>query len=220
MTSAIVVSKERATEVTHEIQRIKSSLVDNMLYLGELLSEARANSYPEMLGFQSFGEWLDASGLDMSERQAYYLVKIVDNARALDIGRDTLQKSKMSKLKEIFALDPAENAAQIKDLVERSADMKLDDVRKAVNEIRQKVGLEPTRWQNFRVTDTQAQMIAECLEMARLLYGQVVKDDGEVVEATDGTLLSDVICPMFLDAAKQELREQRSAEYANIIEVE
>jgi hypothetical protein len=216
MTTALTVSKERASEVTNEIKRIKSSLVDNMLYLGELLSEARANSYPELLGFQSFGEWLESSGLDMSERQAYYLVKIVDNSRALGIDRDLLQASKLSKLKEIFALDPAVNAEQIKELVAQSADMTLDKVRTRVNEIRQKGGLEATRWCNFRVTDTQAEMIANALEMARMLYGQVVLPDGEVREATDGTLLADVIAPMFLDEAKMQIREQQEDSYAII----
>lgn len=196
-----VLPEARATQVTEEVRQIKSHLAKSLLYLGQLLSEARSNNYPEMLGFSSFGEWLEDSGLDMSERQAYYLIKIVDNAKALDIPSEQLEGAKMSKLKEIFALDPSTHGDDIKRLLTASTTMKLEDVRHSVNELRSGVGLEPTSWMNFRVTDSQLAHIHHALEQARMEYGQNENPDtNEVTEAPNGTLLADVICNGYLQS--------------------
>lgn len=216
----LVVANSRAIELTNTVKSLKSKLVDNLLHLGELLSEARLNDYPQELGFDSFAEWLEDTGLDMSERQAYYLIKIVDNARSLGIPREQLQQSKMSKLKEIFALDPATQGEQIKQLVAASADMKLKEVRAKVAEARGTAGLEPTTWRNFRVTESQAQVIDFSLANARMDYGQFVDENtGEVTEATDGTLLADVICQGYKDNRDREQSERNQQEYGTVIDV-
>lgn len=190
--------EQRAKELTAEVKKIKSNLVNGLLYLGSLLSEARANEYPQVLGYESFGGWLDDSGLDMSERQAYYLIKVVDNAKFLGIETKQLEASKMSKLKEIFSLDPNEFGDKIKDLVAKSPDMKLDEIRYAVGNIRADGGLEPTSWFNLRVTESQKIMLQTALEDAQLVWGQRTLPDGTVLEATDATLLVDVICSHFV----------------------
>jgi hypothetical protein len=221
MHTTALVPVERAKEVTALVKDVKANLVDNLLYLGELLSEAKANSYAEMLGFSSFAEWLDSSGLDMSERQAYYLIKIIDNAKTLGIEKQSLSESKMSSLKEIFSLDPVTHAEQIKELVAKSPEMKLNQVRDEVESIKSGSGLEPTTWLNFRVTDTQALVIRQALGMAGMQYGQLVNPDTqEVTEASNGTLLADVICTTYTQAAQQDETDRREHEYANIINVE
>jgi hypothetical protein len=197
-----VVPEQRAVQVTDEVRQIKLHLAKSLLYLGQLLSEARSNNYPEMLGFSSFGDWLKDSGLDMSERQAYYLIKIVDNAQSLGITQEQLEASKMSKLKEIFTLDPATQGDRIRDLVSASQELTLEEVRHEVNSLRSEVGLEPTSWMNFRVTDSQLTAIKFAIEQAQLDYGQNVSETGDVTEASNGTLLSDVICQGYLTGRK------------------
>lgn len=197
-------TESRAETVTLEVRQIKSDLANRLIYLGELLSESRSNGYPEQLGFESFGAWLEDSGLDMSERQAYYLVKIVDNAKQLGIPRKSLEASKMSKLKEIFSLNPDEHGNRMRDLVEASADLKLEEVRQEVATLRSGVGLEPTSWFNFRVTDSQKQQISHALATARMEYGQNVDPNtGDVTEAPNATLLADVICNAYLQSIDQ-----------------
>ena len=195
-------TEQRAAQVTDEVRQIKLHLAKSLLYLGQLLSEARRNNYPELLGFSSFGDWLKDSGLDMSERQAYYLIKIVDNAKSLGISREQLEASKMSKLKEIFTLDPVTQGDRIRDLVEASKDLTLEEVRSEINNLRSEVGLEPTTWMNFRVTESQVTAIKFAIEQAQLDYGQNVSETGEVTEASNGTLLADVICQGYITGRK------------------
>src|SRR6185437_6425653 len=116
-TEELTVSNERAAEVLAKISAIKDGITETAFELGDLLSEVRKNEYHSVWGFPSFGEWLGQSGLDMSERTAYYLVKIVDTSKALGISRDQLKAVKMSKLKAIFTLDANEHAEEIKALV-------------------------------------------------------------------------------------------------------
>lgn len=199
--------QSRAKHVSTEVRKIKAHLVNNLLYLGTLLSEARANDYPQLLGFDTFALWLEDSGLDMSERQAYYLIKIVDGAKQLEIPLPQLEASKLSKLKEIFALDLVTHGDSIKQLVADSAALKLHEVRDRVQALRSEQGLEPTSWLNFRVTESQAGFIHEALAKARMEYGQVVVGD-EVIEATDGTLLADVICTTYIqDINEREFQD-------------
>jgi hypothetical protein len=221
MSSTAIVPTERAEQLTLEVRALKSNMIDNLLTLGELMSEAKANNYAEVLGFSSFKAWLDDSGLDMSERQAYYLIKIVDNARSLGIERKQLADSKMSKLKEIFSLSPIDHADKIKDLINKAPELSLEQVRNEVESTKTNAGLEPTTWMNFRVTESQAIMIRSAFEMAALQYGQIVNEEtNEVHEASHGTLLADVICNGYMQAALGEEEARRKNEYTNIIDVE
>jgi hypothetical protein len=196
----------RAKEVFTTIKGIKTHLSDNLLTLGELLSEARSNGYAELMGYDSFGSYLEATELDMSERQAYYLIKIIDNSRTLGITRDELKASKMSKLKEIFSLDPAVHGNDIKQLVAESADSKLEEVKAAVERIRSDGKTEATTWRNFRVTESQAQVIDQAIEQVKEDYGDVVNGSTGEIENVSDSRAFELICIEYTNTNQHNLR--------------
>jgi uncharacterized protein with ParB-like and HNH nuclease domain len=188
--TAIVPTNERAQAVDAQIRELRVNLVDNFLHLGELLSEAKENNYAEALGYDNFAHWLEESGVDMSERQAYYLIKIINNARGLGISREELAGAKMSKLKEIFTLDPETQGDKIKQLVADSGSLKLDDIRERVHQARHADGQERLTWRNFKVSESQAETIDAAVERAKRELGTIIEHDtGEVIEPTDGRAL-------------------------------
>lgn len=206
MTSELAVQTDRAKEVFSTIKGIKTHLSDNLLTLGELLSEARGNGYAELMGYDSFGTYLEATELDMSERQAYYLIKIIDNSKALGIGRDQLKASKMSKLKEIFSLDPNAHADQIKQLVAESADSKLEEVKAAVERIRSDGQTEPTTWRNFRVTESQAQVINQAIDQVKEDYGDVINGSTGEIEVVSDSRALELICVEYTNTNQHNLQ--------------
>jgi hypothetical protein len=198
VSEALAVSSVRVEEVKQRISQLKSNLVENMLELGELFSEAKHNEYPQLWGHNGFDDWLDASGLDVSRRTAYYLIKIVDNSRQLGIGREQLAKTKISHLKEIFTLNPETRADDIKLLVDKCPEMSLDEVRDAIGGLRQKDGEERLTWRNFRLTDSQAEVVDSATERAKLEFGQTIDSStGEIMDISDGQAVT-LICGDYL----------------------
>lgn len=175
-------------------------MVGNMLYLGDLLSEAKQENYAHQWGFNNFDEWLKSSGLEVGRSTAYYLIKIVNKSRELGIPREQLLKSKISHLKEIFSL-PIERGEEIKQLVSNSPEMSLGEVSEAVANVRVEQGLERMVWRNFRVTEDAAREIIDpAIERCKSEHGSTVDSStGEIVDISDGKALM-LICADFLSA--------------------
>src|ERR1017187_2498925 len=109
-TAIVTATPKHIESVRKKIAEIKKSMSGHLFDLGELLKEIRDGGYHMTWGFANFGEWLITSGLDMKERNAYYLIKIVEMGVALGIPRETLEQVKVSKLREIATLDFVKDA--------------------------------------------------------------------------------------------------------------
>jgi hypothetical protein len=189
---------QREVEVFNAVSKMRETLLEDLLFLGDLLSEARRDDHATKLGYTAFGDWLEATGIDMSERQAYYLVRIVDNAKELGIPREQLMQSKISKLKEIFMLDPSSQGDKIKQLVADSSSQALDEVREKVRQTRVEAGEEPLTWRNFKVTQSQAEIIDEAIERAKREYGHTIDaQTQELVDISPGKAI-EMICADYL----------------------
>jgi len=193
--TAIEKSENRAVAVLNEIEVIKKNVVENVFRLGELLSEIRNSAIYQYWGFDNFGKWVEKSGLDMSERQAFYLIRIIENAKTLGIDSNNLKKVKLSKLKEIFTLDPAKDAKEIEFLIEKGKTESLDAIREQVQAIQNGPGEDTYTYLNLKISKKAKQEIIDpAIEIARREYGSTVNlETGDPVDISLGRAI-ELIC--------------------------
>ena len=198
----------RAFAVLSRVNQLKSGINENVLELGELLVEIRDNHYHQVWGFDTLALWLGSSGLDVGERQAYYLMKVIDSAKKLGIGRDEMAKVKVSKLKKIFTLNPDKHPERIKQLVAAGEGVSLDEIIKEVAKTRaDDDGWEAKTWRNFSLLTSQAAIVDEAVERAKMESGSVTNAvTGEVMDISNATAL-ERICADYL-ASPNELEMQ------------
>jgi hypothetical protein len=208
----------RAEAVLTRIGQIKGDLVRRALELGALLLEAREHDYHVVWGFPRFGDWVEASDLDMSERQAYYLMQIVQRAQALNITQAQLERVKLTKLKEIFALKAAPDDV-IKQLVENAETATLEEVKYQVQVVKQ--GGEDNEFtfinldlKGKRIPRLARDRIMEAFEDIRRRYGNTVNGEGEVCDITDWRAL-EMICEEYLNDPNRH-EQVLEAEFAEL----
>lgn len=186
MTTAIVQSEARQSEVLTAIFNIKSSLVERSLELGELLVEAQDNEYHLDWGYPTWRAWFENSGLDMSERQGYYLMNVVRRSRSLGVPKDSLRKVKLSKLKVIMSLPSETDPEKIKGLVVDAETASLDTVKSVA------AALTNTEhvYKTFKLsTDFVEGVYPIAVETLRRMAGSDVNDDGEVSDISESRCL-------------------------------
>lgn len=198
MTEEIIVSDMRVLEVKTRIEKISNGLQSSVFDLAELLSEARAGKFHLKWGYGRFGDWLEkASGLDMSERTAFYLMAIIEKAKALEIPREQLKAVKMSKLKEIFTLDTDTQADDIKQLVVAAQQDTLSIVRQKVQEVKSGHGEEPYVFVTYKLKASVKKMVVDAaFETVRKLYGDKKDANGEPYDLSDSGCL-ELVCADF-----------------------
>jgi hypothetical protein len=189
----------RAKEVLGLILKAKSALDDGFFDLCDLLTEASDNGYHTVFGYARFGDWVEENpDLDMSARQAYYYVSISKKAKQLGLTRDDLKRAKISKLKEIFSLEPNEHAEEMKQLVGEAAESGLDEIKEKVRQIKVKGGAEDKVHMTLKLDPADKETVQQALELARMIYGDVINQaTGEVTEASDSQCVH-LICSQFL----------------------
>lgn len=190
---------EHIEAIRSKVDEIKKNISVQFMDLGELLGEIKDGGYHVTWGFLNFGLWLKQSGLDLGESAAYYLIKIVRNAKVLGVPRDELQQVKLSKLREINRLDPKTHSKQMKKLIKACTpdkdgnEMSLEDVRLNVQKVEAglKEGDDETNidlfvFMTIKVTTTQKQVIEDAVELVRAKHGDTVDSDGNPVEISIG----------------------------------
>lgn len=165
---------ERAEYVLARIEVIKDDLVDKSLELGRLLKEAKDDGLNLYWGFARFGDWVEeASGLDMSERHAYYLINVVEQAHALNIDDDQLRRIKFSKLKAIFALKSADPGV-IRDLLAQAENASLKKIEEYCNDVRVADGAEAFQQFSLKIPTSMRGLKDAAFEHGRRLYGDSI----------------------------------------------
>jgi hypothetical protein len=191
--------RERASEVLSQLKSLKSSLVVNLLHMGDLLLEVKQNNYHLILGHSDFQSWLDNSGLDIKIAHAYDLMRVVSKAKAVGIERPQLEQCNISALKEIMRLSPDTEADKIKELVDYAKDHKVSETKKLVDQIKIDKGEELYTLKAFRISNDVLENVVEpAIEKFHLDYGQVINSEtNEVVEPSDGKFL-EIACAEYL----------------------
>lgn len=191
-------SKERSNYVRLELDCLRASQQQTTFEMADLLAETHDKNYWSDWGFQSFGHYVQES-LDIKERQAYYLIQIVTVSRKLNIDRNEIEGIAISKLKEIFSLDPdnfyynAESGekepldAHIMRLVALAPSIGLDAIKA---EVRRLKGLpeKPGTWRNLYFEDpAMAETWDRAIELVKRHSGNGKEDPitGQIREISD-----------------------------------
>jgi len=210
--STVSAVQQRATEVRETLSKISVQFEDGYLDMCDLLREAQEGDYHHHWGFERFSDWLEqASGLDMSARQGYYLVNISKYASILGLTRQQLKAVKVSKLKEIFSLDIKQFEAQIRELIEEAPALSLEEVKSRVRALK---GQGDVFYVTLKLDKEVKPVLDQAMELARRNYGSVVDEGtGEIKEISDSKAIElimvsfcqDINNTMGEDAAEEEL---------------
>jgi len=211
---------KRIKEVVDAIDDIRKSVAKDFLKLADLLIEFTEGGYHLSQGYSKFGEWLAVSGLDLSERAAYYLMQISKMGKVLGIPRRELEKMKLSKLREISRIDfdkPSEQRKILKLLEKITPDkdgneMSLDDVRESVAKI---IGggedtddIDVMVYITIRIPKSvKENTIEPALEAAKSAYGDTINKEGEPIEISPGKAF-ECICADYLAGIRTEPEEK------------
>lgn len=166
----------RAERVRRDLIALKQSVTISFFDIGELMVEARDNGYHMDWGYQNFGEWIQ-NNMDMSERQGYYLMRIVEGQRKLGLPRNALMDLSMSKLKSIFGLDFDKFEKDIKGLLMSAPDMTADEVEAAAQTIKGGgIAVSPLLWLTIKVSPEVKKLVKQAFEGVRQFTGRDLSD--------------------------------------------
>lgn len=170
----------RAEACSEQIKRLGNNLVVSSLALGRLLREFRDNHYASALGYGRFGDWVEeASGLDMSERNAYDLIAVVEKSTLFGITDEQLHAVKLSKLKSIFSLPADTDPEVVKGLLQEAETKPLSQVQREVGKLK---GQEFVMVMLKLERETYDNTFLMAIEKARRVYGNTMGVDGELAD--------------------------------------
>ena len=165
---------ERANFVKNRLLEINRQASNIVIENGQLLREYKENAYHKEDGFKSFDEAIQAyhdSGLlDYGPRQARYFIAVIDMVEKHALEPAQVNTLGISKLREIATL-PGE-VDQTK-LLDAAKDMSVGEVQKEAKRLRDKAfGRESDPFDPFmlKTTESQKEMLHECLKEARRIY--------------------------------------------------
>lgn len=204
-------------EIVHlQIMQIKNDIMERSLELGRLLKEARDNNYNLPWGYARFGLWVESSGLDLSERQAYYLIAIVERSEQLGIPDEELKRVKLSKLKAILSLPADTDPDRVRELVREAETMSLKDVNAVVGALKNQEFIYKTHKFPIEVMDN---IYEPAVERARRLHGNTVNEAGEVTEISDSKAV-ELWAVEFLNGPEEDEYPVIEAEFQDIVATE
>jgi hypothetical protein len=188
----------RAEQVKNKLVSIRRQVEDHFFDMCDLLREAQDNAYHLVYGYTRFGDWVDATPeLDLSARQAYYYINIAKKVDELGITREQIRAvNGISKLKEIFSLEPTDFADQIVTLIEGAASDSLEQVKEKVRQVRADSGKPAPCHMTLKFDEHIKDTVDRALELARLNIGDSVVN-GEIVEPST-SLCIEMICASYL----------------------
>ena len=189
-TAAVVQQSEnfRAMQVMQTLTALQNTSEDTFFDTCDLLHEAHEKSYHLDFGFATFKDWIEFSKLDMSSRQAAYMVNIADKALSLNVDRPTLKRIKITKLKEIFSLSPDEHSSEMHALLEVAEAMSLNEVKARVRALKSGTGVEEMIFMTVKFPVSAKAVIDSAFDKARANHGGGGEDG-----ITNGTAL-EMIC--------------------------
>ena len=212
---------KRIKEVKDEIESIRKTVAKNFFVLGDLLKEIKDGGYHLSWGYSKFGEWLAVSGLDMSERAAYYLIQIIEMGKVLDIPRRDLEKMKLSKLREIARTNFADPSTQrkVRKLLDKITpdkdgnEMPLDEVREAVQKIigghEESDDIDVMVYITLRVPKSAKENVIDpAIEAAKAEYGDTVDKEGNPIDIGPGKAI-EMICADYLAGLEKDKTEEK-----------
>jgi hypothetical protein len=190
---------DRAEAVRLKLREAREQAESSFMDMCDLLMEAKAEGYHRIWGYAEFGQWIEeGSDLDMSARQAYYMINIARTVQKLGLSREQVKEIKISKLKEIFSLDSKTQQEEIKALVAAAPDQSLEEIKAHVRNVKTQAGEEPPQYVTYKIDSNIKQTVDEAFALARLNYGDTMGQDGEPAEISNSKAL-ELVCVCYLN---------------------
>ena len=180
MAEIITPEKAKALEVEDKLKKLSNSLESSYVDICYVLADVLKHRVWEYLSYATFGEFTEAC-LGFGQRKGYYCAKIAQTADKLGLTRDQLIAKRPSKVAEILSLDPDSFSKEINQLLDKSSELTLDEIKSAVKDLKRIEGVEPTEFRKYKLVKEDAVLVDQAVELARLNYGSTIGPDGETV---------------------------------------
>jgi hypothetical protein len=187
-----VITEAPETRARFVIDRLKSinKTASELIYEnGLLLREYKSGAYFKLEGYKTFDEAINMmqqkGELDYSSRNARNFIAIVDMFDTLAISPADASNIGVSKLREIATLEETEQ----RKLLAEAPEMSVADVQKAAKRIRDKAAgrdVDPLDPLTIYVSETQKQLVYDCVSLARKVYG--INDEVPVADVLEAIL--------------------------------
>ncbi len=190
----------RSQEVKKKLEAYQDTLTTDKFDIAELLSEANRNDYAADWGYENFEEYLTETKFDVSPREAYYLIKIVDTARELGIERKKLVAAGVSKLKVIVSKAQGEEVIK---LINDAPKVTLVDLKKRFEK---NAGDDPDfTWLNVPMKrEDKTEYYDEAIRLCRAITGDTINvNTGQPKDLSEGAALAH-ICQSYLQDANNQ----------------
>lgn len=195
-----------AIKLRQELEGLLHNLTKKTFDIGILLHRIKKDGL--YTGFTTFQDYV--ATLDIKPRKALYLRKIAEVMEMLNIEREQYEVIGIAKLREITSLNPYETwtnpdgqdiqlSVCIMELVERHAELTLDQIKRTVKVFKGLTGDEELVSRHFWVPRVVAdEVIDKAVDLARKQIGSTHRDEeGVSQDAKDGACF-EVICINFL----------------------
>ena len=179
MSEIITPEKAHALELENKLKELSQTYELSYVDICFALADAINNNAHKILGYASFGDFCETT-LGFGQRKGYYCAKIATTADKLGLTRQQLAEKKVSKLIEIFTLNPDTHSDKMMELFENSEELTVDDIRKEVKQLNKKEGSSPTEYKTFKLFTEDAAVLEQAIELARLNHGSTLSDNGDV----------------------------------------
>lgn len=187
----------RSAKVRKRISELKKSIVSDGWELVEQLDELLDRHYYREEGYDNFDTYIDEGDFEFKSREVRYRIRILRLSRDLGISRSELRLVAISKLKEVFRLDPEKNADDIKRLFVVAKSASLEHIKEEVRKLLGGDDRPEMTFRNFYVVREVATKIDEAIEVAKLEAGTAEDSEGNEADISDGRAL-EFICEEWL----------------------
>lgn len=209
----------RSDEVRQRLQQLDSTVTLNAFEQGDLWAEAKANGYYTDWKFESFFDYIKASGVDLCKREIHDRITISNVSKLLGVNKTLLAKAKISKLKLICSLDPnatvtesgtgaEEKMSEIMvGLIQDAPNKTIAEIKEIIKRLKG-VPEEPESeltWMNLVVRRDAKQIVTKAIELAAALSGTTLDAVTKEVRDISSAVALERICADFTSDPNNQL---------------
>ena len=199
----------RASRIKKEVTKLIKGVSSSSFDLADLLYEVKSNNYHVGYGFTSFSQYLKSlAEIGMKYSKGYYLFRITENGASAGLKRAEYEPVGLTKLRLISRLKPAGEfngtpmPLIIRELTLKAINMTPEEVQFEVDTIMGQTDDDSMVWINFKVKKSAREDVikpALALIKKNCPESQVVDEDGNVTEMSDGAALEMMAANLLAD---------------------
>lgn len=218
----------RAARIKKDVLKLIKGVSASSFDLADLLYEIKSNNFHVGYGHTSFSQYLKSlaeSGMKYSK--AYYLFRITENGASAGLKREEYEPVGLTKLRLISRLKPAGEfngvpmVMIIRELTLKALTMTPEEVSFEVDTILGLTDDESMVWINFKVKKNAREDVikpAIALIKKHCPESQLVDEDGNVTEMSDGAALEMMAANLLADPNYNTEEPEQTEESLSIAE--